>query len=77
MPIKKHYPFNYKTYQHIHRTLRRKLQKQAFDNYYKCQRCGAHKDLEIHIPNCDPAIQDQPGFYSILCPPCHKLLRNT
>ena len=70
--IPKKYPFNFKEYHSIHRKLRYKLMKIAFDQYYKCDYCGCHKDLETHIPNCDPALVDQPGFFIILCKNCHK-----
>ncbi|MBA7674331.1 hypothetical protein ES703_82541 [subsurface metagenome] len=72
MSILKHHPYDRKNYAKIHRDLKAKLQKIAFDNYYQCERCGSHKDLEIHIPNCDPRLKDQPGFYSLLCHRCHK-----
>lgn len=68
---KTHYPTQ-EEYRRIHRDLRRRLQKEAFDHYFKCQHCGSHVDLQIHIPNCDPRLVDQPGFYTILCPSCHK-----
>ena len=74
MTIRKHTKIPLDEYHRLHRRLRDRLLKEAFDNYYHCQRCGAHKDLQIHIPNCDPHLQDQPGFYMILCPLCHKLL---
>lgn len=59
-------------YHQIHTRLRQKLQKDAFDAYYKCQRCGCHDRLEIHIPNPDPRLENQPGFYTILCHHCHR-----
>lgn len=65
------YP-THEEYHRIHQDLRRRLQKRAFDNFYKCARCGSHVALQIHIPNCDPRLVDQPGFYTILCKSCHK-----
>jgi transcription elongation factor Elf1 len=59
-------------YRRIHRELRRRLQKEDFDRYFKCAHCGSHVALEIHIPNCDPRLVNQPGFYTILCNTCHR-----
>jgi len=70
--ITKKYPYTLKEYHSIHRKLRYKLSKISFDNYYKCEYCGCHKNLEIHIRNCDPKLINQPGFYIILCEDCHK-----
>ena len=71
MTIYKHYKATEKEYRHVHNYLRNKLNRIAFNNYYKCSVCGCHKDLEIHIPNCNPKLIDSPGFYVILCHKCH------
>jgi len=63
-----------KEYHSIHSRLRRRLNLIAFNSYFKCQRCGCHSNLEMHIPNCNPDLFDQPGFYIILCKKCHDLL---
>lgn len=73
--IEKKYPITYSEYHKIHNKLRYKLSKIAFDNYYKCEKCGCHKDLEIHIPNCNPSLIDQPGFFIILCKKCHNQVK--
>ena len=75
MTIYKKYPISEKEYHSIHSKLRYKLSKIAFDNFYKCDRCGCHKNLEIHIPNCDPALVNQPGFFRILCKLHHDQIK--
>jgi len=72
MTIHKHYKCSKKEYARIHQKIRRKLEKEAFTKVYHCNRCGSHNNLEIHIPNCDPKLADQPGFYEILCMLCHS-----
>ena len=67
MPIKKIYPYKSKEYHTLHSWIRRKLTKEAFETVHKCQVCGVHKDLQIHIPNPDPKLKNQPGFFIILC----------
>jgi len=75
MTIFKHHKYENPTYKRIHSYLWRRLAREAFDHYYQCARCGAHARLEIHIPNCDPALLNEPGFYEILCTSCHKKLK--
>lgn len=70
--IQKKYNPSPHEYRAVHHVLSQRLNRIAFDAYYKCQRCGAHRDLEMHIPNCDPRLIDQPGFFTILCAQCHK-----
>lgn len=72
MPIAKHYLLKPDEYHQMHSRIRRRLSQIAFDAYYKCARCGSHDRLQIHIPNPDPALEDQPGFSIILCHQCHK-----
>jgi hypothetical protein len=72
MTINKYFYPSKKDYIKVHSRLRRKLLKIAFDNYYQCAHCSGHDNLEIHIPFCDPAKIDEPGFYKILCNRCHK-----
>lgn len=71
--IRKHTSLSQPDYAKLHRDLRRQLERQAFNAHYACHRCGSHHDLQIHIPNPDPALQHHPGFYRILCKACHKL----
>ena len=73
MPIPKHYPIKPNEYHLMHSRIRRRLSQEAFDGYYECDHCGAHKRLEIHIPNPDPKLENQPGFFTILCQRCHRL----
>lgn len=72
MTIHKHHIPTKKEYKDIHNKIRRKLEKAAFDKVYRCFRCGAKGNLEIHIPNCNPQLIDQPGFYQLLCQKCHN-----
>jgi hypothetical protein len=74
MTIYKKFPISRPEYHRIHARLKRKLNKIAFNAHYKCQRCGCHNNLQMHIPNCDPALIDQPGFFTILCKSCHNLI---
>ena len=74
MPIEKHYPIKPDEYHRMHSRLRRRLSQEAFNAHFKCARCGARQDLEIHIPNPDPRLEDQPGFFTILCQRCHRLV---
>ena len=73
--IPKHTKLPPSTYKRIHSTLRARLHKEAFDAYFACKHCGAHQNLQIHIPNCDPKLAHLPGFFDILCPKCHKRIR--
>lgn len=72
MPIPKKTPITRPLYYRMHSRIWRRLARVAFNNYYKCARCGCHHQLEIHIPDPDPKKEDQPGFFSILCKTCHK-----
>jgi transcription elongation factor Elf1 len=69
--IKKHIQLSKDDYAKLHRDLRRKLERKAFNEKYCCASCGAKNSLEIHIPNPDLRLKDQPGFYQILCSACH------
>ena len=73
MPIPMRTPIEPHEYHRLHSRLRRRLAKIAFNNYYKCARCGCHEKLEIHIPDPVRFKEDQPGFFMILCQRCHKL----
>lgn len=77
MSIQKHFKCSKKEYAQIHQKIRRKLEREAFIKVYNCNRCGSKVGLQIHIPNPDPKLIDQPGFYEIVCMLCHSKIPKT
>lgn len=68
----KHYSI--KKYHTSHSQLRNKLNKIAFDNYYHCDQCGSHNDLEIHFLNYKHLDNIDKIPYRILCKKHHGLI---
>ena len=67
-------PVNYhqKTYLTAHSKLRRKLLLHAFNNFYHCDNCGSHSNLQIHFINYKHLDDINKINYRILCRDCHR-----
>ena len=72
-------PVNYhqKAYLTAHSKLRRKLLRFAFNQYYHCDRCGSHENLQIHFLSYKYLDNIEKINYRILCRDCHQKIKHT
>lgn len=55
--------------------LRRKLEREAFEDKYECRICGKRKKLHVHhlIYVDDEELFGDPRYWVILCDECHNI----